>query len=100
MNHHGAHHNTGSNLGEHDTSSLPLPANVVAREHRRRNRVCEQESPAVSAERGQQDGWPTRDEIIHAVKNLWAVDPSQYTEITTRVLGEVRNVRAWKTRIQ
>ncbi|MDN4517234.1 MULTISPECIES: hypothetical protein [Mycobacteriaceae] len=54
----------------------------------------------MSAERGQQDGWPTRDEIIHAVKNLWAVDPSQYTEITTRVLGEVRNVRAWKTRIQ
>lgn len=40
------------------------------------------------------DAWPTRDEIAQAVKNLWTGDPWQYTEITSRVLGEVQNVRA------
>ena len=34
--------------------------------------------------------WRTRDEITQAVKNLWTGDPWQYTEITVRVLGELR----------
>jgi hypothetical protein len=45
------------------------------------------------------DGWPTRDEIAQAVKNLWTGDPWQYTEITTRVLGEIKNIRAWNEKM-
>jgi hypothetical protein len=45
------------------------------------------------------DAWPTRDEIAQAVKNLWTGDPWQYTEITSRVLGEVQNIRAWNEKM-
>jgi hypothetical protein len=43
--------------------------------------------------------WPTSDEIAQAVGNLWTGDPWQYTEITSRVLGEVENIRAWNEKM-
>ena len=45
------------------------------------------------------DAWPPRDEIAQAVKNLWTGDPWQHTEITTRVLDEIKNIRAWNEKM-
>lgn len=39
------------------------------------------------------DAPPTRDEITQAIQHLWTCNPQQYTEIVTKVLSEITNIR-------